>query len=58
MANDVSANKGFQFVLPADSLRDGPERTMAHVVVIAIALSLFLVLVGALTLMSVIYWGG
>jgi hypothetical protein len=56
MAEDTT-KKGFRLTLPEDSLRDDPARFSAHVVVIGVVLALFAGLVGALTLMSVIYWG-
>jgi hypothetical protein len=56
MAEETS--KGFHFVPPADSLRDDSARFAAHVVVIGVALALALGLAGAVTMMSVIYWGG
>jgi hypothetical protein len=57
MADDTTQNKGFRLALPEDSLRDDAARFTAHVVVIGVVLSLFAGLVGALTMMSVVYWG-
>jgi hypothetical protein len=56
MAEDTSKN-GFRLTLPEDSLRDDTARFSALVVVIVVVLSLFAGLVGALRLLSVIYWG-